>query len=63
MTVAELIEKLKDMPANARLDSYSISGKIVVFAEGRKLDPLFQIMDPTLTGPAELAGTTVPSPR
>jgi len=45
MTVSELLEKLKEYPADGVLDSSFHGGhdKIIVTVNGDRLDPVFQI--------------------
>jgi hypothetical protein len=51
MVVKELIEKLREYPADATLDAREVGvGKIILVVDGRELDPVFQIKGPLQRG-------------
>lgn len=53
MTVAELIEKLRDYPRDAELGCRNVSAdqpKLILVARGHELDPIFQFTGPFQRG-------------
>lgn len=52
MTTKELIEKLRDYPADADvyLRTAGKEGKMILVVDGHELDPVFQAMPPFLHG-------------
>lgn len=58
MTVAELIEKLREYPIDSELDCRMVAGaalmptdgKIILVVEGHELDPVCQIKGPFQSG-------------